>query len=29
MVDQNLNTISAQDPNVLITLIVRKIGLPE
>ena len=29
MVDQNLNSISAQDPNVLITLIVRKIGLPE
>jgi hypothetical protein len=29
MVDQNLNSIFAQDPNILITLMIRKIGLPE
>jgi hypothetical protein len=29
MVDQNLNTIYAQDPNILISLLIRQIGLPE
>jgi hypothetical protein len=29
MVDQNLNTIYAQDPNILISFMIRKIGLPE